>query len=103
MDKVWKRVMEVMMIISVNELYSLVMRRRWFKVFMEEMELRLLTLSHLVCIVVLTLHGLPECFVVWSVSNMWASDPILRVMINLSTMGSSVPLFMNGRVKCIKW
>ena len=95
--------MEVLMIVSFNKLDSLVMRRGWLKVFMEEMELGLFTLSHLVCIVVLTFHSLPECFEVWSVTNMWTCDPILRVVIDFSTMGSGVPIIMDGRVKCIKW
>ena len=95
--------MEVLMIMSVNELDCLVMRRRWLKVFMEEMEFSFFTLSHLVCIVVLTLHSLSKCFVVWSVSNMWTCDPILRVVIDLRTMGSRVPVIMDSRVKCIKW
>ena len=95
--------MEVLMIMSFNKLDSLVMRRGWLKVFMEEMELGLFTLSHLVCIVVLTFHSLPECFVVWSVTNMWTGDPILRVLINLSAMGSGVQIIMDGRVKGIEW
>ena len=95
--------MEVLMIVSFNKLDSLVMRRGWLKVFMEEMELCLFTLSHLVCIVVLTFHSLPECFVVWSVTNMWTCDPILRVVINLSAMGSGVPIIMDCRVESIKW
>ena len=90
--------MEVLMIMSVNELDCLVMRRGWLKVFMEEMEFRFFTLSHLVCIVVLTLHSLSKCFVVWSVSNMWTCNPIFRVGVDLSTMGSRVPVIMNSRV-----
>ena len=95
--------MEVLMIVSFNNLDSLVMRRGWLKVFMEEMELGLFTLSHLVCIMVLTFHSLPECFIVWSVTNMWTCDPILRVVIYFSTMGSRVPIIMDCRVKSIKW
>ena len=82
---------------------SFMMRWRWLKVLMEEVELCFFSLCHLVRVMMLTFHGVLKLSPIRSVAKMWSSNPLFIMSIDLYPMRSCVPLFMNVCMSTIYW
>ena len=80
---------------------TLMLRWRWFKIFMEEVEFCFFSLCHLLNVMMLAFHSVFEFSPVWSVTKVWSGDPIIVVSINLNSVRSGVPFFMDFSMSTI--
>ena len=92
------RLMVVVKIVRISIIATLVRGRAWLEVFVVEVELSLVPLSHLVGIVELLLHGMSEFSPVWHISKMRTFDPALCMAIHLCSVRSSKPLLVDASV-----
>lgn len=70
---------------------------------MEEVEFCFFPLSHLMRIMVLTFHQMFVISPIRSVSDVWPSNPIVVVFVNLYSVWSVIPFFVNFTMSSVYW